>query len=76
MSNISFKSLLEGPFKPLVFRNVGRVWYGQDAWNQWKRWADINKRNDYIYKVLTTIQNQKYHASERQQAILDKWFGS
>lgn len=76
MSNISLKSLLEGPFKPLVFRNSGQVWFGQEAWVRWKRWADINKRNDYIYKVLTTIQNQKYQASERQQAILDKWFGS
>ena len=58
MSNISLKSLLEGPFKPLVFRNSGQVWFGQEAWVKWKRWADINKRNDYIYKVLNTIQNQ------------------
>jgi hypothetical protein len=76
MSNISLKSLLEGPFKPLVFRNSGQVWFGQEAWVKWKRWADINKRNDYIYKVLNTIQNQKYQASKRQQKVLDKWFGS
>jgi hypothetical protein len=76
MSNISLKALLEGPFKPVTFSNSGQVWTGQDAWNKWKRWADINKRNDYIYKVLNTIKDQKYQASERQQAVLDKWFRS
>jgi hypothetical protein len=76
MGNISLKALLEGPFKPVTFRNSGQVWAGQDAWNKWKKWADINKRNDYIYKVLNTIKDQKYQASERQQAVLDKWFRS
>ena len=80
MSNISLKALLEGPFKPVIFRNSGQVWTGQDAWNRWKRWVDIsnniNKRNDYVYKVLNTIRDQKYQASEKQQAILDKWFRS
>ena len=76
MGNISLKALLEGPFKPVIFRNSGQVWTGQDAWNKWKKWADINKRNDYIYKVLNTIKDQKYQASERQQTVLDKWFRS
>jgi hypothetical protein len=72
--SISLKALLEGSFKPVVFRNVGQTWTGQDAWNKWKRWADINKRDNFVYKVLTSIKNQNYQASEKQQAVLDKWF--
>lgn len=74
MSHISLKSILESSRKPLVFRNGGRYAEGEQAWMQFKRWADINKTSKFVYDVLNTIKAQSYQASEKQQASLDKWF--
>jgi hypothetical protein len=59
---------------PLVFRNGGINLTGEAAWNKWKRWADINRRDDFVYKVLDTIKRQGYTATPKQQMVLVNWF--
>ena len=75
MSHISLKSLLENK-SPLIYKHSGRHAEGQQAWIWFKRWADNNRRNDFIYKVLDTIKSQNYMATSKQQEIIDKWFRS
>jgi hypothetical protein len=60
--------------KPLVFQNGGIHLTGEAAWNKWKRWADINRRDDYVYKVLDTIKGRGYTATPKQQMVLINWF--
>jgi hypothetical protein len=60
--------------KPLVFQNGGIHLTGEAAWNKWKRWADINRRDDYVYKVLETIKGRGYTATPKQQMVLINWF--
>jgi len=60
--------------KPLVFQNGGIHLTGEAAWNKWKRWADINRRDDFVYKVLDTIKRQGYTATPKQQMVLINWF--
>ena len=59
---------------PLVFQNGGRNLQGKAAWNMWKKWADINRRDDFLYKVLDTIERQGYTATPKQQGVLVRWF--
>lgn len=61
-------------FNPVVFINSGLRFEGEIAWNKWKNWMDINRRDDFVYKVLDSIKRQNYKASPKQQAILNKWF--
>lgn len=63
-------------WRPVFFKNGGAVYHGEAAWNQWKRWADFNRKNEFLYKVLTSIKNQRYLASPKQQEVLLKWFNS
>lgn len=60
--------------KPLIFQNGGINLAGEAAWNKWKRWADINRTDKYIYGVLNTIKERGYIATPRQQAVLIDWF--
>lgn len=60
--------------KPLVFQNGGIYLTGEAAWNKWKRWADINRRDDFVYKVLDTIKGRGYTATPKQQMVLINWF--
>jgi hypothetical protein len=74
---ISLVSILESvDRKPVVFVNGGRSFTGSAAWQMWKRWADLNRKDEFLYKVLTTIKNQNYMASPKQQNVLNKWFTS
>lgn len=59
---------------PLLFQSAGRKLEGEAAWNMWKRWADINRRDDFLYKVLDTIKRQGYTATPKQQEVLIRWF--
>jgi hypothetical protein len=59
---------------PLTFSNGGINLTGEAAWNKWKRWADINRRDDYVYKVLETIKRQGYFATPKQHQVLVTWF--
>lgn len=59
---------------PLVFKNGGINLAGEAAWNKWVRWADINRRDDFVYKVLDTIKRQGYTATPKQQMVLVNWF--
>ena len=59
---------------PLVFKNGGINLTGEAAWNKWVRWADINRRDDFLYKVLDTIKRQGYTATPKQQMVLVNWF--
>lgn len=61
---------------PLKFRQAGRVYEGEEAWRAWKRWADFNRRDAFVYDVLTTIRLQNYFASVKQQEVLNRWFNS
>ena len=60
--------------KPLVFQNGGIHLTGEAAWHKWKRWADINRRDDFVYKVLDTIKGRGYTATPKQQMVLINWF--
>jgi hypothetical protein len=60
--------------KLLVFKNAGKTVEGEQAWKMWKRWADLNRKDEFLYKVLESIRLQKYHASMKQQEVLNKWF--
>jgi hypothetical protein len=60
--------------KPLIFQNGGISLAGEAAWNKWKRWADINRKDDFLYKVLDTIKRQGYTATPKQQMVLVNWF--
>ena len=59
---------------PLSFKNGGINLTGEAAWNKWKRWADLNRRDDYVYKVLDTIKRQGYFATPKQHQVLVTWF--
>lgn len=59
---------------PVVFKNGPIVLTGEAAWRKWMGWADINRRDDFLYKVLNTIKLQGYTASVKQQQVLDRWF--
>ena len=37
-------------------------------------WANINRRDDFLYKVLDTIKRQGYTATPKQQMVLINWF--
>jgi len=60
--------------KPLVFQNGGINLTGEAAWNKWLKWANINRRDDFLYKVLDTIKRQGYTATPKQQMVLINWF--
>lgn len=60
--------------KPLIFQNGGISLAGEAAWNKWVRWADINRRDDFVYKVLDTIKRQGFTATPKQQMVLVNWF--
>jgi hypothetical protein len=60
--------------KPLIFQNGGINLAGEAAWSKWKRWADINRKDDFLYKVLDTIKRQGYTATPKQQMVLVNWF--
>lgn len=59
---------------PVVFRNGGRTLTGESAWRMWKKWADFNRKDDFLYKVLDSIKTQSYLASPKQQQVLNQWF--
>lgn len=62
--------------KPLVFKQGGQVYEGEQAWKAWKRWADFNRRDSFLYDVLKSIRQQSYFASAKQQEVLNRWFNS
>ena len=59
---------------PLLFQSAGRNLQGEAAWDMWKKWADINRKDDFLYKVLDTIKRQGYTATPKQQEVLIRWF--
>jgi hypothetical protein len=61
-------------WKPLLFKHGGITLEGGAAWNKWKRWADLNRKDDFLYKVLDSIKRQGYKASAKQQQVLVNWF--
>lgn len=63
-------------WRPVNFKNGIIVYQGEMAWKQWRKWADFNRRDNFIYKVLESIKNQQYLASPKQQEVLNKWFNS
>jgi len=63
-------------WKPIFYRSGGINLEGEAAWNKWKRWADLNRKDDFLYKVLNSIKKQGYNASPKQQQVLVKWFNN
>lgn len=61
-------------WKPLFFKHGGVTLEGEAAWDKWKRWADLNRKDDFLYKVLDSIKRQGYKASTKQQQVLVNWF--
>lgn len=59
---------------PVMFRSGGRTLEGEPAWRMWKKWADFNRKDEFLYKVLNSIKLQSYLASPKQQEVLNKWF--
>lgn len=58
----------------LPFKSGGRSYTGEQAWIVWKKWADLNRRDDFLYKVLDTIKKQGYYTTPKQYQVLVKWF--
>jgi len=61
---------------PLPFKNGGFNLTGEAAWNKWKQWTSLNRKDQYIYDVLDTIKQQNYQTTQRQYNTLLKWFNS
>jgi hypothetical protein len=59
---------------PIRFKVGGINLEGEQAWRIWKKWADFNRRDEFLYKVLNSIKMQNYFASVKQQEILNNWF--
>lgn len=79
MSSVNLISILEkiieeNKFFPVFFKNGGIRLEGEAAWRKWKRWADINRRDDFVYKILDSIKRQNYQASPKQMQVLINWF--
>ena len=62
------------PKFPLPFKSGGVNLTGEAAWNKWRRWADINRKDKYIDDVLNTIKRSNYQTTQRQLDVLVKWF--
>ena len=60
--------------KQVFYKNAGITLEGEPAWRMWKKWADFNRRDEFLYKVLNSIKMQNYFASVKQQEILNNWF--
>lgn len=60
--------------KPVTFQRGPFLLQGQPAWEQWKMWLDINRRDNFVYGVLDTIKRQNYFATQKQQNVLNTWF--
>jgi hypothetical protein len=60
--------------KLVTYKNAGKTFEGESAWRMWKRWADFNRRDEFLYKVLESIKLQRYYASVKQQQVLNQWF--
>ena len=62
--------------KPVTFTQGPIRLQGEQAWRRWKALMDINRRDTFVYGVLTTIGQQNYLATEKQQSILNKWYNT
>ncbi len=60
--------------KPVYFIRGPFRLQGEQAWQQWKMWLDLNRRDAFVYGVLDTIKRQNYFATEKQQNVLNTWF--
>ena len=60
--------------KPVYFIRGPFRLQGEQAWQQWKIWLDLNRRDAFVYGVLDTIERQNYFATEKQQNVLNTWF--
>jgi hypothetical protein len=65
---------LPAPKFPLPFKSGGVNLTGEAAWNKWRRWADINRKDKYIDDVLNTIKRNNYQTTQRQLDVLVRWF--
>jgi hypothetical protein len=72
--NILQDTLKESNFFPLYFRNGGINLTGEAAWNKWIQWANLNRKDEFLYKVLNTIKKQGFMTSPKQMEVLIKWF--
>lgn len=76
LKNILENVLEENNFFPMFFKNGGINVEGEAAWNQWKRWMDMNRKDEFLYKVLYTVKLQNYMVSQKQMNLFIKWFNS
>lgn len=62
--------------KPVTFKRGPILLQGEQAWRQWKAVMDMNRIDTFVYGVLTTIRQQNYLATEKQQTVLNKWYNT
>lgn len=59
---------------PIRYKIGGINLEGEQAWDRWKRWMNMNRVDKYVSDVLDTIKRQNYNCTSKQYQVLVKWF--